>query len=210
METTDGCVVYGSINSAISMKKKGLDMKSLKLMCGVVVVVSVMLVAAPALSGDGAGDGRGRGVCRTDGSWIGVSPAWGMQWTAVFTSESHWKGSYSTRWIGGDPTLDGNFTSVVAFSNTVGTWIRTGRRTFQYTMITYGVDALGQPVYIAKNSGYSETSGDCDYQEMFDSAISLYHPSQDPFGEDPPAFGCILDPSVHSATRMQVDPPCEP
>ena len=114
-----------------------------------------MLVAAPALSGDGVEDGKGQGVCRNDGAWIGESPSWGMQWTAMYTSESHWKGSYTTRWIGGDPTLGGFFPSVVAFSNTVGTWIRTGRRTFEYTMITYGVDASGLPVYIAKNSGSS-------------------------------------------------------
>lgn len=194
----------------LDKQKKGLDMKSLKLMCGVVVVVSVMLVAAPALSGDGVEDGKGQGVCRNDGAWIGESPSWGMQWTAMYTSESHWKGSYTTRWIGGDPTLGGFFPSVVAFSNTVGTWIRTGRRTFEYTMITYGVDASGLPVYIAKNSGTSENSVDCNHLEFFDSAISLFDPSQDPFGEDPPAFGCVPDPSVHTATRMRVDPPCEP
>lgn len=133
-----------------------------------------------------------------------------MKWLMVYNSESQWKGSFTTRWIGGDATLGRHFPTVVTFSNTVGTWVRTGRRTFEYTMITYGLDEMGQPVYIAKNSGHSELSGNCDYQEVSDSAITLYDPSQDPFGEDPPAFGCIPDLSVSTATRMRVDPPCEP
>jgi len=192
------------------MNKKGFDMKTSKFICGVVVMAGAMLVVSPALSGDSEKGGNGQGVCRTDGAWIGESPAWDMKWLMVYTSESHWKGSFTTRWIGGTANLGGFFPDAVAFSNTVGTWIRTGRRTFQYTMITYGLDINGQPVYIAKNSGYSEVSGDCDYQEVFDSVISLYHPSQDPFGEDPPAFGCNPDLSVSTATRMRVDPPCEP
>lgn len=185
-------------------------MKSLKFLCGMSVMVCAMLVASPALCGDDFGGGNGQGVCRTDGAWLGESPAWGMQWTVVFDSDSHWTGSYKLRFIGGDPTMGGFFPTAVAFSDTVGTWIRTGRRTFQWTMITYGLDALGQPVIILKNSGYNEVSQGCDYQEMFDSAISIYDPAQDPFGEDPPAYGCIPDPSLHTASRMHVDPPCEP
>ena len=185
-------------------------MKTSKILFGVLVMAVAMIVVTPAVSGDGAEGGNGQGVCRPDGAWIGESPEWGMKWLMVYNSESHWKGSFTTRWIGGEATLGGFFPDAVTFSNTVGTWIRTGRRTFQYTMITYGLDAMGQPVYVAKNSGYSEISGNCDYQEVFDSAISLYDPSQDPFGEDPPTFGCITDLSVSTATRMRVDPPCEP
>lgn len=185
-------------------------MKESKIICGVLVMACAMLVVTPAVAGDGAEGGKGKGVCRTDGAWIGESAAWGMQWIAVYDSDSHWHGSFATRWLGGEATLGGFFPDAVTFSNTVGTWIRTGKRTFQYTMITYGLDAAGQPVYIAKNSGFSEVSGKCDYQEFFDSAISLYDPSQDPFGDDPPTFGCAPDPSVSTATRMYVDPPCEP
>jgi hypothetical protein len=179
-------------------------------MCGLVMVVSAALVAPPAICGDDAAVGNGQGVCRPDGAWLGNSPAWGIQWIIVYDSESHWKGSYKMRFIGGDPTMGGAFPDSVAFSDTVGTWVRTGRRTSQWTMITYGLDALGQPVFIAKNSGSSETSGNCDYQETFDSAISFYDPSQNPFGDDPPAYGCFPDPSVSTAIRMRVDPPCEP
>jgi len=185
-------------------------MKTSTFVCGVVVLAVMMLVAAPALSGEGADEGKRWGVCRTDGAWIGDSPLWGMKWMMNYTSQSYWRGSFTTRWIGGDATLFGNFPDAVSFSNTVGTWVRTGRRSFQYTMITYGLDVMGQPVYVAKNSGHSEVSGDCDYQEIFDSAISIYDPSQDPFGDDPPAFGCFVDPGVSTATRMHVDPPCEP
>ncbi len=192
-------------------KRKGLKMQRPKVLIGVMVMVCAMLVASPGLCGDGPGGGNGQGVCRNDGAWLGVSPAWEMmQWTVVYDSDSHWTGPLTLHFIGGDPTFGGNFSTAVAFSDTVGTWVRTGRRTFQYTMITYGLDALGQPVFIAKNSGSSELSQGCNHQEVFDSAISIYDPTQDPFSDDPPAYGCHPDPSVHTAWRMHVDPPCEP
>jgi hypothetical protein len=75
-------------------------------------------------------------------------------------------------------------------------------------MISYGLDMNGQPVYIAKNSGWKELVQGCRSSEI-EGAISLYALDQDPFGDDPPEFGCI-GPAFASETQMSVDPPCEP
>ena len=46
--------------------------------------------------------------------------------------------------------------------------------------------------------------------ETFDVGISLYSGDQDPFGDDPPAFGCIADTTLSFANCMRVDSPCVP
>lgn len=186
-------------------------MKNMKFALVFALAAAIVLTASPAVCGDDGENGpRGQGVCRNDGAWLGESPAWGMKWLIEYDSDSHWQGSMTMRFIGGDPTMGGFFPDSVAFSDTYGTWHRTGRRTFQYTMITYGLDAAGQPVFIAKNSGTSENIGSCDYLEVYDVGISFYAGDQDPFGDDPPAFGCMADDSRSFANRMRVDLPCVP
>jgi hypothetical protein len=179
-------------------------------LAAVAAVMILMAGALPAQSVDGADDKDLNGVCRSDGAWLGSSPAWGMLWMVVYDSDSNWTGHFTLRFLGGDPTMGGYFPTAVALSNTFGTWVRTGLRTSQYSMVTYGLDAQGQPVYVAKNSGTSELSRGCDLMEVYDSAISFYAPTQDPFGDEPPAYGCMPDPTVSTARRMVADPPCEP
>jgi hypothetical protein len=182
-------------------------MKSPKLLCGVFAMVCAMLMAPPVLYGD---DGNGRGVCRLDGAWLGSSPAWEGTWTIFYDSDSYWTGPLVMRFIGSDPTL-GGFFPATSLSSTTGTWIRTGRRTFEYTMIHYGLAEGGQqPVFIAKLCGSVVLNSTCDEMEATNGSIALYDPTQDPFGEDPPFFDCIPDGSLSTARRIPVQPPCEP
>ena len=185
-------------------------MKSLKFLCGVFVAVCALFVVSPAMCSDGVEGGNGRGVCHLDGAWLGMSPAWGGVWTIVYDSDSHWTGTISMRFIGSDPTL-GGFFPATSLSRTTGTWVRTGRRTFEYTMIHYGLAEGGQqPVYIGKLSCRVVMTGQCNHLEVTNGSLALYDPTQDPFGDDPPAYGCIPDGSLSTAQRIPVQPPCEP
>lgn len=184
-------------------------MKSLKLLCGVVVLVCAVLVATPALCGDGDKGGNGQGVCRLDGAWLGNSPGWEGAWTVVYDSDSHWTGSVIMRFVGSDPTL-GGFLPADSLSSTTGTWVRTGRRTFEYTMIHYGLAAGGQePVFIGKLSGSIILNGQCDQMEVTDT-LEVYDVTQDPFGDEPGMYGCYPDEELSTGRRIPVQPPCEP
>ena len=181
------------------------------LILAVITCAAVMIAPAFAGDNDGPAVGGGEGVCTTDGAWFGVSPYWGLSWTIVFQSDSHWTGSFSLRFIGGDPTVGGYFPDAVSLSETVGTWERTGRRTFRYTMVHWGLAEGGQePVFILKNSGTSVVTGQCDQLELTNEFLAFYDPTQDPFGDDPPAFGCFPDGSVSTARRIPVEPACDP
>jgi hypothetical protein len=167
-----------------------------------------MVAFAHGDENDGPGTGQGQGVCRTDGAWIGSAPDFGIDFTAVYDANSHWSGTVDLTWIGGDPTFLGFFPDAVAFSAAKGEWRRTGRRTFDYTMVSYGLNADGQPLYIAKNSGWKQLLQGCRSAEI-EGAIELYAPDQDPFGDDPPEYGCV-GPAFATEMRMYLDPPCEP
>jgi len=194
-----------------NLKRREDVMKSLKFLCGVCAVVCALFVATPAMCGDGVEGGNGQGVCNLDGAWFGTSPAWGLTWPIVYQSTSHSTGTVNAQFIGGDPTL-GGFFPVTSLSRTTGTWVRTGRRTFDYTMIHYGLAEGGQqPVFIGKLSGSIVVSGQCDHLEVTNVSLALYDPTQDPFGEEPPAYGCIPDGSLSIGQRIPVQPPsCEP
>ena len=185
-------------------------MKSLKLLCGGLVVVCALCVVSPAMGGEGDEFANGKGVCHLDGAWLGASPGWDGVFTIVYDSDSHWTGTASMRFLGSDPTL-GGFFEATSLSRTTGTWVRTGRRTFDYSMIHYGLAEGGQePVFIGELSGSIVVSGQCDHLEVTNGSLALYDPTQDPFGDEPPAYGCIPDGSLSTAQRIPVQPPCEP
>jgi hypothetical protein len=180
------------------------------------IIACAALMVAPAFAADVDVVGHGHGVCTLDGAWFGTTPFWGLSWPIVYQSTSHWTGTMSMQMIGGDPTL-GGFFPVTSLSSTTGTWVRTGRRTFEYTMIHYGLAEGGQdplqsvqPVFLAKLSGSMVVTGDCDQLEVTNVSLSLYDPTQDPFGDDPPTYGCVADGSASTAQRIPVQPPCEP
>jgi len=66
------------------------------------------------------------------------------------------------------------------------------------------------PVVLVKFSGSVVVTGRCDHLEITYWSLSLYDPTQDPFGDDPPFYGCIPDGSLSTARRIPVQPPCEP
>lgn len=178
----------------------------------ILILVCAAFMAAPVCAGEGVelGGNNGNGVCRLDGAWLGFSPAWGVTWTVVYDSDSHWTGPILLQFVGGDPTL-GGFFPTTSLSRTTGTWVRTGKRTFNYTMIHYGLADGGQePVFVAKLSGSVVITGQCDQLEVTNGSLALYDLTQDPFGDEPPFFDCIPDGSLSTAQRIPVQPPCVP
>lgn len=183
------------------------------------IVACAALLAMPALAGDdvpgGPGGNRGNGVCRLDGAWLGGSPVGaGPAWTVVYKSDSHWQGSLTLNMIGFDGSFGGVF-PVTMLSPFSGTWVRTGPRTFEYTMITYGlgpdpVTGVMVPFYIGKNTGSVELTDQCDVLDGVSISNALYLPTQDPFGDGPPLIGCFPDGTFLTAQRIPVEPPCEP
>ena len=113
-------------------------------------------------------------VCYLDGSWMGPEfyysgLALGFGSTATYASGSFWHGTLDMQWIQRTsewgPITHGIDTAVSG-SDPTGVWKRTGRRTFQYTVVVFVLDELGAPVGKTVNSGNLTVSKDCNSFEV--------------------------------------------
>lgn len=184
----------------------------------IAVVPIAVLLALPVFAGEGESGGpagnQGNGVCTPEGAWVGTTPdGAGPAWTMLFTSGSHWQGSFTL--ITGE--FDGSFGGafpVTMMSPFAGTWVKTGQRTADWTMMAYGLGpdpttGVMTPIYILKSSGEVEFTGRCDELEILSVSTALYLPTQDPFGDDAPFFGCFPAGTLEIAKPIPADPPCE-
>jgi len=111
-----------------------------------------------------------------------------------------------------DPSLGGLFPGTIAATNERGTYVRTGLNTYAITTMSYGLaepaegEGARQVVYIQVVSGqFILTDENTFSSDLYTAA--LYAPDQDPFGDEPPAYGCY--PISATFTRMPVVPVCE-
>jgi predicted ester cyclase len=111
-----------------------------------------------------------------------------------------------------DPGFGGLFPGTIAATNMRGTYVRAGLNTYAFTVMSYGLaepaegESARQVVYIQVVSGQlTMTDEDTLASDLYTAA--LYAPEQDPFGDEPPAYGCY--PVSGTYTRMPVVPVCE-
>jgi len=114
--------------------------------------------------------------------------------------------------IAHDPSFGGMFPDAIAATNMRGTYVKTGLNTYAFTVMSYG---LGQPaegetgrpvVYISVVSGQGAlTDKDTQSAPLYTAAV--YAPDQDPFGDEPPAYGCF--PVSGTYKRVPVAASCE-
>ena len=160
------------------------------LLIAVMVFVGVVAYAAPPNS------------CDLQGTWIGEvdESAGGGNWLATYQGRTRTKGTLELQFLDISANLGPPF-DAERFSPTKGVWERTGRRSFVYTMVTYGVDSLGNTYYSAENTGTVELSEDCNSLTV-EACIEYIAPDGTPF-----LCACGL---VATATRLELQEPCTP
>ena len=189
---------------------------------GIASLVAVTIFAASPALVEAGGAGSKGGVCRLDGTWMGPEfyySGLGLDFgsTASYTSGSFWHGTLNMVWIArlaewGFVTL--GVTDVVSGTDPTGVWKRTGRRTFEYTVVTFaGLDAVGAPVGKTVNSGKLTVAKDCDSLEVL-AVADFFVPGST--AEEPWVRASSLffpDGHTHFAPmvyqRMKVEPLCE-
>lgn len=177
-------------------------MKRLILVAGVLAA----LIAPPSLAGEPF-DVHGH-WCPIRGTFVGESPMVGASWLVSFPPGEVRGGTFTIRFIGGDATLNGRYPTAVEWSETMGVWQRIGAGSWYHTMLTYGLDATGQPLYVIKNSGISEFGAGCDEYSV-DATSAVYDGTQDPFGDEPPMWGCTpVGPSTARRLTIEPNPTC--
>ena len=113
-----------------------------------------------------------------------------------------------------DVTLGGQFQTAVRYSTAQGEAIRTGPRSFDYTLHFWGLDGSNRRVTLIVSSGTKLfREGDDNSYDTVGGTLSVYRASQDADGDGLPdagevPFACV--PVTLSAKRMSIEPPCTP
>lgn len=136
--------------------------------------------------------------CDIQGSWIGeIEQAFGGgKFLSSYQGRTRLTGTTQLQFTDLPPDPFG----AVAITESKGGWQRTGRRTFEYKIVTVGLDEAGGSVYMVVNSGTKTLSEDCN--EMFVEAyIQYFTPDGEPLTE------CI-GPLPANASRIDPAPSC--
>jgi hypothetical protein len=166
-----------------------------------IVAVAALLMAVPANAQ--TGDNSAVFKYSPAGTWIETSVSAGEPpFLATITPLGRGKASYA---IVSEILADMGF-GAVASTSYRGVAIRAGQNVYHFTQVLYTTDAASEVVVINVASGTAEF---IDRDHFIATAnVALYSPDQDPFGEEPPLYGCF--PISHTFERVPVVPPCEP
>lgn len=167
-------------------------------LAGLVLLTSLMSLEAVLADGDDDDVAR----CSILGSWYGYLPTYQIDALVTAHGASEKRGTYTLEVPGLNLALFG-FTDVTNMSSLRGTWERIDKRTFSVTVVGYAVDSFGHTLVIGKISDIDTISEDCNSINI-QSATELFAPGQDPFGDEPPAYGWFFG-APHSISRMRVD-----
>jgi hypothetical protein len=162
--------------------------------------------------------------CRVEGSWVGsyFGGPWDdpliLQNTLTPLDPAGEKLTYVMRWVNPDVTLKNpDFTEVDYASELVGEAVKTGTKTYDFSLIGYGVRERvvdrNEITYIFVVNGSLTCEGDANITS--DVTISVYSADQDAdrdgfpdTGEDP--ITCIGPSDFGSAQRVPQMARCEP
>jgi hypothetical protein len=113
-----------------------------------------------------------------------------------------------------DVTLGGLLPTAIRYSTAQGEAIRTGPRSFDYTLHFWGLDSTNRRVSLVVSSGAKVfRDGDCSMYDTVGGTLAVYLPAQDANGDGFPDDGetpvaCV--PIELTARRMGILPPCKP
>lgn len=97
-----------------------------------------------------------------------------------------------------------SFPTAVGATDGRGDFVRTGKNTYDYSLLAIGFDEDYEFVYFSVYSGTAVITSDNTMECVF--YLAFYSPDQDPFGENPPMY--CFGPYDLDYERIPVVPPC--
>lgn len=177
------------------MKKKDAVRIALAALVALAVASGVGL-AQSAMARSGATGGTN---CGRVGTWFGQGDS-GITWMAVDTPGANATvGQFVLDWVLIDPTLGGFFPTSAVVTGAKGVWEKVNQSKYKYTWVAYGLDAAGQPVVVARASGFATMAG-CNNVNLT-YTLELFAPEDD-IWTDQPSFGAVTGTAVEK--RMPV------
>jgi hypothetical protein len=176
--------------------------KKMTVLAIVIVIAAILLV--PNWQTDAAAGHGWKHRCKLQGTWYGRYIDQAGSFMVTYHGAGPNKGTSDIDWIESDPTMGGYFPEAVSQTNSRGVWKRTGPNTFDYTTLTFGLDADDEIVWILRSSG-TKTLPDCNTMEATIS-YDIMTPDLDPIDDD---GLCIPSDDVLIVRRITLKEPCE-
>jgi hypothetical protein len=113
-----------------------------------------------------------------------------------------------------DVTLGGMIPNAVRYTDVQGEAVRTGPRTFDYTLHAWGLDSANARVSLVVSSGGKVfRPGDDNIYDTVGGTLAVYRAAQDSDGDGFPDAGqqpVVCAPVEFVGRRMSILPPCAP
>ena len=144
-----------------------------------------------------------------DWGWYNPAGAWKRYDNELFftVSPAGW-GRYGVVCEGAsmNATFYGLFPTAVSLNAMYGEMAKSGKNTYDITLMDYAIDENYDVVYFRLWNGALVLSSEDTCECTFTG--SIYSPTQDPFVEEDPVYGC-WGPWTFTYDRIPVVPPCE-
>jgi hypothetical protein len=143
-----------------------------------ILVILILMFAAPVFAGGGP-----KGNCKLLGSWIGYDSDGSAWWMSTADGQNASRGTLNLEVPGSKLFFD------FAFSVTElrGSWVKTGKNTYDWTVVGFPYLEDTTTMLLAKLSGVDTVSKDCNTIYVTDVVMEFFAPNAD-INVDPPFF----------------------
>ena len=161
-----------------------------------VLATLILMFAAPVLAGKGA-----RADCKLLGSWIGYDAGGSAWWMSTADGQNASRGTLNLEVPGSVLFFSPPATSVTELR---GVWEKTGKKTYDWTVVGFPYDEVAATVVLAKLSGKDTVSEDCNTLYVTDVVMEVFEADADLNSDTPISIETFLP---HEGHRIMLDLP---
>jgi len=141
-----------------------------------ILAILVMLICVPVFADKDEGDG-----CKPLGSWLGYDQLGSAWWMTTSDGQSASHGTLNLEVPGAIIYFPGAF----GVTELRGVWQKAGDDMVAWTVVGFAYDAAGTALALARLSGKSAFSPDCNTETISDTFLEVFAPDANVETDDP-------------------------
>ena len=135
-----------------------------------ILAILILMFASPVFAGGGH-----KGDCKLLGSWIGYDADGAAWWMSTADGKNASRGTLNLEVPGSKLFFDGAF----SVTELRGSWVKTGKRTYDWTVIGFPYAEDTTTMVLVKFSGTDTVSDDCNTLYATEVVMELFAPNAD-------------------------------
>ena len=138
------------------------------------LAILLTVIAVSSFAGNGPASG-----CKPLGSWLGYDQYGSAWWMTTTDGQSASHGTLNLEAPGAAAILRYDFPDVAAVTEMRGIWEKAGSNLVAWTVVGFAYDAAGTTLALARLSGKSTLSKDCNSEHITDTLLEVFAPDAD-------------------------------